>query len=245
MILEQSMSPDWLSNTWLVADRPGGHAVLIDTGGPPEPILARVEELGVTVTHALCTHHHGDHTAHNRLYRERLGCRVGGHPLERDRIDAIDLEIVDGEVLRSGGLEILARHIPGHTAGQLAFLLNGERVFTGDTLFRGSVGGTRAPGHTNFADLRRSILEVLMELPAGTLVHPGHTGSTTIADEWERNPFLQLWRGLLPEGTAGCTAYGEPATLLLEATDYDGGTKCQVRFADGRIDVVPGSRVRR
>ena len=66
LIIEKSMSPDWLSNTYLVADKPGGHAVLIDTGGPTAPILQAIENLGLSVTHVLCTHHHIDHVQHNR-----------------------------------------------------------------------------------------------------------------------------------------------------------------------------------
>jgi len=82
MIIERSMHPGWLSNTYLVADRPGGHGVLIDTGGPPGPILQKLAELKITVTNALCTHHHHDHVANNALFREKLGCTVAGHVKE-------------------------------------------------------------------------------------------------------------------------------------------------------------------
>ena len=51
MIVEKTMNEHWLSNTYLVADEPGGHGVLIDTGGPVEPILAKIEELRLTLTH--------------------------------------------------------------------------------------------------------------------------------------------------------------------------------------------------
>ena len=122
--------------------------------------------------------------------------------------------------------------------------MNDERVFTGDTLFRESVGGTRAPGHATFEELRHSIMEVLMRLPKDMTVHPGHTEPTTIGEEWERNPFIRAWRGLDAPRETRCTALGLPATLLLRAKDYDGGTKCWVRFDEGnRLDVVPGSRV--
>ena len=246
MIVERSMHPGWLSNTYLVADRPGGHGVLVDTGAPPEPILEQVAALGLTVTHALLTHHHPDHVAHTDLYRERLGVRVCGHPAERDRFGALDRELEHDDVVQAGALEIRALHIPGHTRGQLAFLAghaDEQRVFTGDTLFRGSVGGTRGSGHGTFAELRRSILDVLLGLPDGTVVHPGHTDETTIGRERAENPFVRRWLGLEPADDTPCTAFGQPATLLLRARDYDGGTKCWVRFADGREDVVPGSRV--
>jgi len=243
-IVKKSMSRGWLSNTYLVADRPGGQAVLIDTGGPTEPILAAIEELRVTVTHVLCTHHHIDHVQHNRVYAEQFGCPICGHGSERSLFGDLDRELEHDEELVTGGLRIRPLHIPGHTIGQLAFLVNDEMVFTGDTLFRRTVGGTRAPGHTTFEDIQHSLLEVLMKLPKETLVYPGHTDSTTIAEEWEENPFIRMWRGLDPMVEQRCEAFGQPAALLLRARDYDGGFKCQVRFDEGNeLAIVPGSRV--
>jgi hydroxyacylglutathione hydrolase len=241
----RSMHPGWLSNTWLVADRPGGHAVVIDTGAPMDDILARVEELRLTVTHVLCTHHHYDHVAHNDDYRSRFDCPVCGHGAERDLFGGLDVELADGEEVRSGELTIRALHVPGHTVGQLAFLVDERELFTGDTLFRGSVGGTRGPGHAVYDDLVTSILDVLLALPRETVVRPGHMEESSVGRELSENPFVRFWRGLDVPSPVGCTALGEPATLLCEARDYDGGTKCVVRFADGRLDVVPGSRVAR
>jgi glyoxylase-like metal-dependent hydrolase (beta-lactamase superfamily II) len=116
-------------------------------------------------------------------------------------------------------------------------------VFTGDTLFKGSVGGVRAPGHTTYTDLRDSIMGTLMELPPETIIYPGHTDATSVGREWEHNAFIRVWRGLDPEGTDPCTALGEPATLILLGEDYDGGKKAWVRWPDGKDDIVPGSKV--
>ena len=243
LIIEKSMSSNWLSNTWLVGDELGGHAVLIDTGGPTEPILQAIADHRLTVTHVLCTHHHYDHVANNSVYSARFGCPICGHGSESPMFGDLDVELADGEELVTGGLHIRALHIPGHTIGQLAFLVNEKLVFTGDTLFRRTVGGTRAPGHTTFEDIQRSLLEVLMRLPEETVVYPGHTETTTIGEEWEENPFIRMWRGLDRVTEQPCTASGQPATLLLRAVDYDGGYKCQVRFPDGTLDIVPGSRV--
>ncbi|HEX9794401.1 MAG TPA: MBL fold metallo-hydrolase [Planctomycetota bacterium] len=243
MIVERSLHTGWLSNTWLVADHAGGHGVVIDTGGPREPIEARIAELRITVTHVLCTHHHIDHVLHNREYAAQHGCPVCGHAAERELFGHLDLELAADQEIDSGTLRVRALHVPGHTKGQLAFLVNEERLFTGDTLFKGSVGGTRAPGHASFDELRHSILEVLLALPPATIVHPGHTETTTVADELRENPFVNAWRKPETVQPRPCTAYGQPATLLLEARDYDGGTKCWVRWDDGSQDVVPGSRV--
>ena len=245
MIVERSMHPEWLSNAYLVADEPGGQGVVIDSGGPSGPLLEKIEEHGVTVGHLLLTHHHHDHVAENTVYQERFGVETLAHPLEAERLADVDRTIEPGEsVLEVGGLRIGAVHTPGHTDGMLNFVVNGGDVFTGDTLFRRSVGGVRAPGSTSFEDLRSSIMDVLMKLDPATRLHPGHTDPTTVGDEWESNAFIRLWRGLDPEGEDRCTVWDEPATLILWGDDYDGGHKAWVRWDEsGKDDIVPGSQV--
>jgi glyoxylase-like metal-dependent hydrolase (beta-lactamase superfamily II) len=244
VIVERSMHDGWLSNAYLVADEPGGKGVIIDSGGPSAPLLEAVERLDLEVPYLLLTHHHGDHVAENHVYKERLGVDILAHPLEAENLMDVDRAIEAGEVLEVGGLRIDGLHTPGHTAGMLSFRVNDEAVFTGDTLFKGSVGGVRAPGHTTFEDLKASIMDVLMKLPPETTVHPGHTDPTTIGEEWENNAFVRVWRGLDPEGDEPATAGGESARLILWAPDYDGGHKAWVRWDEsGRDDIVPGSVV--
>jgi glyoxylase-like metal-dependent hydrolase (beta-lactamase superfamily II) len=243
MIVERSMSRDWLSNTYLVAAEPGGDAFLVDAGGPLEPLSEKADEHGLTVTHILLTHHHHDHVAELGAALERWPAAVVlSHPEERVTGTTGDLH--DGDEVEVGGVTVRALHTPGHTAGMLALVADGN-VFTGDTLFKGSVGGVRAPGSTGYEDLKRSIMKVLLELPPETVVRPGHTDPTTVADELESNRFVRIWRGLDPEGSEPCTALGEPATLVLLGDDYDGGHKAWVRWPDGRDDIVPGSKVSR
>jgi hydroxyacylglutathione hydrolase len=246
VIVEKSMHPDWLSNAYLVADEEGGHGVIIDSGGPSAPLVEAVERLGVTVPYLLLTHHHHDHVAENHVYKERYGVEILAHPLEAEHLMDVDRSIEPGEVLEVGSLRIDGIHTPGHTAGMLNFRVNDSHVFTGDTLFKGSVGGVRAPGSTTFADLKASVMDVLMKLPPSTVLHPGHTDPTTVGDEWEQNAFVRVWRGLDPEGTDRCRVQTEEATLVLWGPDYDGGHKAWVRWDDsGRDDIVPGSVVER
>ena len=245
MIVERSMQDDWLSNAYLVADEPGGEAIVIDSGGPASPLLAAAERHDVHVGTLLLTHHHADHVAENHVWKERHGVEILAHPLEAARLVDVDRTIEPGERLSAGALEIEPIHTPGHTDGMLSFLIDGTDVWTGDTLFKNSVGGVRAPGSTSFEDLRRSVMDVLMKLPPKTRIHPGHTDPTTVADEWEANPFIRLWRGLDEEGTDRCRVGGEPATLVLLGPDYDGGHKAWVRWESGKDDIVPGSQVER
>ncbi|HEY4810873.1 MAG TPA: MBL fold metallo-hydrolase [Solirubrobacteraceae bacterium] len=283
MLVESASHPQFLSNTYLVADGQGGPAFFIDAGGPVEGLIATAERLELTPSHVLLTHHHFDHVSETGKLLERWPkMQVLISPREQEMLEAAAGEgqaaesgpaagmgsIEAGQTLRFGALEVRPLHTPGHTAGMLSFLV-GERpepdqgspargartaalgsvggaglvVFTGDTLFRDSVGGVRAPGHTTYTDLRDAIMGTLMELPGDTVIYPGHSEQTTVAREWDNNAFIRVWRGLDAEGSQPCTALGQPAVLVLLGADYDGGTKAWVRWDDGKDDIVPGSQV--
>jgi hydroxyacylglutathione hydrolase len=248
MILERSMSDGFLSNTYLVGDEPGGTALLIDAGGPVAPLLDALERERLTLARVLLTHHHHDHVMElDQVLARHPDVPVLIHPLERELVPAATEDLIPGEPLYAGGLRVDPLHTPGHTAGMVSLLVTHEgsepALFTGDTLFKGSVGGVRAPGHTTYEDLRTSIMDKLLALPPETAIYPGHTDATTVADELEQNRFVRIWRGLDPEGSEPCTALGEPATLILLGDDYDGGHKAWVRWPDGSDDIVPGSKV--
>jgi len=245
MILERSMHPQFLSNTFLVAAEEGGEAFFVDAGGPMEPLFEAVERHGLTPTHVLLTHHHYDHVSEVPQILERWPeVEVLISPLERDLVETATGTMDANATVRAGGLEVQTLPIPGHTAGMLGLLVEGN-VFTGDTLFKNSVGGVRAPGSTSYADLKSSVMDTLMALPPETVIQPGHTDPTTVGEEFEHNSFIRLWRGLDAEGDEQITALGEPATLVLLGDDYDGGHKAWVRWSDGRDDIVPGSKVER
>ena len=283
MIVETSSNPQFISNTYLVADGEGGPAFFIDAGGPVKPLIAAADRLGLEPTHVLLTHHHYDHVCDVDKLRERWPqLKVVINPVESELMKAGAADSGDGsgaegmdaiqagETLRFGTLEVCPLSTPGHTAGMLSFLVGdrsdaetgasaGKRstsapggfsggqavVFTGDTLFKNSVGGVKAPGHTTYTDLRDSIMGTLMELPPDTVIYPGHSEPTSVAQEWDANSFIRVWRGLDAEGAEPCVALGEPATLVLLGQDYDGGTKAWVRWPDGSDDIVPGSRIER
>ena len=215
------MHPGWLSNAYLVYEEPGGTGVFVDSGAPLEPLLEAVERERLTVSHVLTTHGHSDHVAGDDELVRRFAASIVKGPLD------------------AGGLSFEALETPGHSADGLAFVVNREAVFTGDTLFKNSVGGG------DFAEVRRSVMDVLMALPPELDVYPGHTDETTIAREWEENPFVRVWRGADPEGSEPCRVGGEEATLVVWSPDYDGKGKAWVRLGDGRDVIVGGSRVER
>jgi hydroxyacylglutathione hydrolase len=243
MIIERTEADGWLSNAYLVADREGGSAVLIDANGVTEPLLEAVDRLGVGVDAVLLTHHHPDHVAGLEVYRERFEAPVHAHPWTAEQLGGAERTVDEGDELRFGDLVVQVLHTPGHAEGHVAFLFDGGDVFTGDVLFKGTVGGTFAPGATGFADLKASVLR-LIDLPAATRVHPGHTQPTTAGEERAHNPFVRIWRGEDPEGEEPCTVWDRAATLVLWAPDYDGTNKAWIRFADDGSDgIVGGSQV--
>jgi glyoxylase-like metal-dependent hydrolase (beta-lactamase superfamily II) len=222
MLIERSMHPQWLSNTYLVADEPGGTAVFIDSGAPLEPLHEVVEREGLNVTHLLTTHSHHDHVAGDDELVERYGLQIVKGPLE------------------TGDLRIQALETPGHADDHLAYLVNDLVCFTADILFKDAVGGG-----PDAAPIRRSVMDVLMTLPPEVRVLPGHTEETTIGREWEENPFVSYWRGEAKSIDEPVRVGGEEATLVVWSPDYDGKGKALVAFADGREAIVGGSRVER
>ena len=210
------MHPGWLSNAYLVADEEGGSALYVDSGAPLESLQAAARRWGVEPELILRTHSHQDHVA---------GEGELGLP-------------VRAEAVQVGGLRVEALATPGHSDDMVAFVVNGEAVFTGDTLFKDSVGGG------DYEQVRRSVMDVLLGLPHELRVLPGHTDETTLVREWEQNPFVRYWRGL-EEGNDPCRVAGEEATLVVWSPDYDGKGKALVRFPDGREAIVGGSRVQR
>jgi hydroxyacylglutathione hydrolase len=213
------MHPSWLSNAYVVADEPGGTAVFVDSGAPLEPLLEVVERERLTPTHLLLTHGHADHVAGN----DELAARF-------------DL-VVTSDSVDSGGLRVTVLPTPGHSDDGVSFLISDTICFTGDTLFRDSVGGG------SVEELRRSVMDVLMDLPHAVRVLPGHTEESTIGREWEENPFVRYWRGLEPEDGRACSLAGEEATVVVWSPDYDGKGKALVRAASGREAIVGASRI--
>jgi glyoxylase-like metal-dependent hydrolase (beta-lactamase superfamily II) len=211
------MDARWLSNAYLVADEEGGSAVFVDSGAPLEPLLRAAEKWRVEPSHILRTHAHPDHVEHE---------------------DELGLPVVRG-ALQTGGLDVEAIPTPGHSEDMVCFVVNGDLVFSGDTLFKDAVGGG------DYERVRRSVMDVYMAMPHERRVLPGHTDETTIGREWEQNPFVRVWRGVEPEGTEHVRVAGRDATLIVWSPDYDGKGKAWVRYVDGTDAIVGGSRVER
>jgi glyoxylase-like metal-dependent hydrolase (beta-lactamase superfamily II) len=219
VLVARSLESGYLSNAYIVGDEDGGTAVYVDSGAPLEPLLAFAREHDLVATHVLRTHSHTDHVVHEA----ELG-----------------LPVVTGP-LRAGALEIEAIPTPGHSDDMVCFVISDgsgeELVFSGDTLFKDSVGGG------NFALVKHAVMDVYMAMPHERRLLPGHTDESTIGREWDENPFVRVWRGADPEDTERVDVRGTPATLIVWSPDYDGNGKAWVRYDDGTDAIVGGSAV--
>jgi glyoxylase-like metal-dependent hydrolase (beta-lactamase superfamily II) len=216
------MHPGFLSNAWAVASHEAGSAVFVDSGADLAPLVAAVEEWRATPVALLRTHSHPDHVEHEEELAGRFGIPV----------------VAEAGEWEWDGLQVRGLATPGHSDDGLSFLIGEDAVATGDTLFRDSVGGG------DVGAVRRSVMDVLLALPATLRVLPGHADETTIGREREANPFVRAWSGEA-EGTERVRVGGREATLVVWSPDYDGKGKALVRFDDGEETIVGGSRVER
>jgi glyoxylase-like metal-dependent hydrolase (beta-lactamase superfamily II) len=194
------------TNCYILWCRSTGESCIIDPGFEGEVILEKVKDLNVALL--VCTHAHFDHIGAAGFLRDRLKAELCIHEADTPYLDVYsrmaedfgftsvkipnpDILLKDNSILRIGRLELKVMHTPGHTPGSCS-IISGNRVFTGDTLFSGSVGRWDLPGGS-ILDLKYS-LEQLMKLPDDMLVLPGHGPYTTIRREKMYNPFIRHLR---------------------------------------------------
>ncbi len=182
-----------------------GKGIVVDPGADVNHILNIVENKGIGVEAIVNTHGHFDHTGGNRLLRKETGARLMIHEDDVPFLRSADMDasmfglsaepspepdrlLRDGDVVRCGTLELEVIHTPGHSPGGICLLLK-DHLFSGDTLFAGSIGRTDLPGGST-SQLTESIRRRLFVLDDSTKVYPGHGPTTTIGYEKRNNPFL-------------------------------------------------------
>ena len=172
---------------YLVVDPGSKEAMVVDSGWETAPIIRAAEEASVNVKFVVATHEHFDHTTTTEELARRLGAKVVAHensPIEHD------LTVADGQELRFGRKGVKVIHTPGHTEDSIC-LYDGKNLFTGDTLFIGTIGNF---GRETAQEMYDSLHGIIMKLPDSTMIYPGHdygeVPSRTLGEEKAANPFL-------------------------------------------------------
>ena len=196
-------------NCSIVGDPDRREAVVVDPGDEPDRILEALAGSGFKAVALIHTHAHFDHVGCSALLKRITGAPIlmhaGDRPLYQNlatqgqafglSLDApgiIDRTLVGGDRVACGKGELQVIHTPGHTPGSLCFRMPGEDgdvLFSGDTLFRRSIGRTDLWGGST-PQILDSIRGRLLTLPGNVRVMPGHGDETTIAEEGKRNPFV-------------------------------------------------------
>ncbi|MBW6457809.1 MAG: MBL fold metallo-hydrolase [FCB group bacterium] len=192
-------------NTYIVLNKED--ALIIDPGAEPDVILAAVDQEKFKVRGILATHGHVDHLLAAAPLCKTLQCPFIMNSLDMDWLNAlesmcgyyrlpyygtpqIDTDIARKTSMNLGDHTFSIIHTPGHSSGSVCFLF-ADMLFSGDTLFRHSVGRTDLPGG-DMKTLQHSIASGLLVLPEDTIVYPGHLDETNIKEEKLYNPFLVL-----------------------------------------------------
>lgn len=207
--IEQIPIGGYQVNTYLIVCLETHEGVIIDPAGQEQHLSDLIQRSGVKLKYILNTHGHADHVVANQKLKRIFSVPVGMHEDDdqffsdqhnREKIerelglpapDPADLLFKDGDMIRVGNLSVEVIHTPGHTPGSCCYLVEGN-LFTGDTLFVGSVGRTDLTGG-NLNTLLDSLKKLIL-LPPDTIIWPGHdygeTPASTIANEMNENPYI-------------------------------------------------------
>lgn len=205
MIIKQFIAGLIENNMYLVMDEKSHDAVLIDASQDIPELKKVVDELGANVKYILITHGHFDHIMGLNSLKKTLNapaviCKddlvISDNVNEFTRLFGVpdivpptyEKFVKDGDVLDVGDMQIKVIQTPGHTEGGVCYLI-GENLFSGDTLFKQSVGRTDLFGG-NLEKIRHSVKEVLFKLDENIKVFPGHGPITTIAYEKKYNEII-------------------------------------------------------
>jgi hydroxyacylglutathione hydrolase len=207
VILETLVLGPMAVNCYLVGDGSSDEGIIIDPGDEPDVIEKAIQKNKLNIKYIVVTHGHIDHIGALREIKGSTGAEVciyksGEASLSRERVNAMsamfglsyavplppDRLLEEGARLDVGKLSFLVLHTPGHSPDSIC-LAGAGVVFSGDTLFSGSIGRYDFPGGS-FTELMHSIKTKLMVLPDSTVVHPGHGPSSTIGEERCDNPYL-------------------------------------------------------
>jgi hydroxyacylglutathione hydrolase len=206
-ILDHHVVGPLACNCYVVGDPLTRRAIVIDPGDDADVLAEGISTKGVVVEAIVATHAHFDHIVAAERLRELTGAPFYLHDSDRFLLDwmqtsgrlvlgielppppAVDTAAAEGDVLVVGSAKLEVVHTPGHSPGSISLIAD-NAIFSGDTLFAGSVGRTDLPGGDT-QTLLRAIVEKLFTLDGNLPVYPGHGPATTLEHERRHNPFVR------------------------------------------------------
>lgn len=195
------------ANTYLAVDEKTNEGFIVDPGGYNKVLTKEVRDNDVNIKYIILTHGHSDHICGvNEHKAEFPDAKIVAYKDEEAMLEnpnlnqspgfgvpystKSDILVSDGDELKVGDVTLKFIHTPGHTEGGMCiYVKEAKALFSGDTLFRQSIGRTDFPGGS-YKEIMDSIRKKLFLLPDDTNVFPGHMGTTSIGFEKENNPFV-------------------------------------------------------
>ena len=195
------------ANTYLAVDEKTNEGFIVDPGGYNKVLTKEVRDNDVNIKYIILTHGHSDHICGvNEHKAEFPDAKIVAYKDEEAMLEnpnlnqspgvgvpystKADILVSDGDELKVGDVTLKFIHTPGHTEGGMCiYVKEAKALFSGDTLFRQSIGRTDFPGGS-YKEIMDSIRKKLFLLPDDTNVFPGHMGTTSIGFEKENNPFV-------------------------------------------------------
>jgi hydroxyacylglutathione hydrolase len=177
--------------TYIVADEESGEAAIIDPSWDLDEIFHALKRNGWRAKYVINTHTHFDHVLGNDQVAEVTGAKIVQH--KNSQLEK-HVAVSDGDVIEIGSIRLRVLHTPGHSTDSMCLILDGQLIFTGDTLFVGNCGRTDLPG-SDLAEMYHSLFDRLGKLDEKLVVYPGHnygsTTTSTIGREKKTNYVLQ------------------------------------------------------
>ena len=206
MRVERIPAGIYAANCYLVYSEDTKDGIVIDPGGDVDDIMARINDIGLDIKYIVLTHGHGDHIAGVNDLKNFIDAPVAIHKKDEYMLRngdknlsslmamgtievSADILLEDGDEISFGDLIAKVIYTPGHTLGGISLKI-GDSIFTGDTLFAGSIGRTDFAGGS-YEDIISSIKNKILIYSDNTIIYPGHGPVTTIEREKATNPFVR------------------------------------------------------
>lgn len=192
------------ANCYILYNPDKREGLIIDPGAEGSRLIKFIKQEKISINYIINTHGHPDHISANRKIKEYTNAPILIHQYDAPMLTKsesvlllifplgsssppADTFIKDGDLIECAGMKLKVLHTPGHTPGGISLLLD-DSIFTGDTLFSGSIGRSDLPGGSQ--EVLLNSIKKILSLGENLIIYPGHGPSTTVSQELHSNPFI-------------------------------------------------------